>query len=215
MSDLGPVETLQTDDLLLAAETCADTLSPHADADWDVPAGDLEWTCHRTLGHIVDALTFYTDHLATRAAARMAFKRDVSPELTIEQLLSFARSQASVLARVCDASPDVRAYHSAGLADATGFVAMGCDEILVHTNDVCMGFGLTFRPDPDLSARVVARLFPWAADHFDPWERLLWCNGRIGLPGHERLTEDWWWWSRPLSEWDGTAYTRTQPPAWT
>lgn len=210
------MEALRTDDLIRAAEACAEALSPHMDdADWSVRAGELDWTCRRTLGHIVDALAFYTDHLATRAAERRPHKRDVGPDVTIEELLAFVRSQAAVLARVCDASPDVRAYHAAGSADATGFVAMGCDEILVHTNDVCTGLGFAFSPDPDLCARVVARLFPWAPDHPDPWERLLWCNGRIALPGHERLTEDWWWWSRPLEEWDGTAYTRTQPPAWT
>lgn len=209
------MNTHRTDDLILAADASVDALAPHMDADWAVPAGDLDWSCQRTLGHIVDALVFYTDHLATRAAERRPFKRDVGPEMPVEELLNFVRSQASVLARVCDASPDVRAYHAAGLSDATGFVAMGCDEILVHTNDVCTGLGFAFSPNPDLTARVVARLFPWAPDHPDPWERLLWCNGRIALPDRERLTEDWWWWSRPLDEWDGTAYTRTQPPAWT
>ena len=209
------MDALGTDDLIHAAEACADALSPHTDADWGVRAGDLDWTCRRTLGHIVDALAFYADHLATRAAERRPYKRDVGSDATIEELLAFVRSQAAVLARVCEASPDVRAYHAAGMADATGFVAMGCDEILVHTNDVCTGLGFAFSPDADLCARVVARLFPWAPDHPDPWERLLWCNGRMALPDHERLTGDWWWWSRPLAEWDGTAYTRTQPPAWT
>ena len=156
----------------------------------------------------------YSDHLATRALERRPFKREVGPDPTIEQLLTFVRSQASVLARVCEASPDARAFHPAGMADAMGFAAMGCDEILVHTNDVCTGLGVAFAPAPDLCEKVVARLFPWAPAHPDPWERMLWCNGRMALPGRERLTEDWWWWCRPLEEWDGTAYTRTQPPAW-
>jgi hypothetical protein len=196
------VDTLRAEHLIRAADDCADALFPSMDADWGVRAGDLDWTCRRTLGHIVDALAFYTDHLATRAAERRPYKRDVGSDATIEELLAFVRSQAAVLARVCEASPDVRAYHAAGLADATGFVAMGCDEILVHTNDVCTGLGLALSPDPDLCAKVVARLFPWAPDHPDPWERLLWSNGRMALPDHERLTEDWWWWSRPLAEWD-------------
>ena len=207
------MDTLRPDDLIHAADCCVDALALHADADWAVPAGDLDWTCRRTLGHIVDALTFYTDHLATRAVERRPFKRDVGPDATVQQLLSFVRSQASVLARVCEASPDVRAYHAAGMADATGFVAMGCDEILVHTNDVGTALGSSFTPDPDLSAKVVARLFPWAPDHPDAWERLLWCNGRMALPHHDRLTGDWSWWCRPLDEWDATAYTRTRPPA--
>jgi hypothetical protein len=211
---LGDVAALWTGDLIYAGEAGAKALSPHSVADWRVRAGDLDWTCRRTLGHIVDALALYSDHLATRAVERWRFKHEVGPDVTIEELLHFVPTQASVLARVSEASRDVRAYHPPGMADATGFVAMGCDEILVHTNDICAGLGFPFNPEPDLSAKVVARLFPWAPDHPDPWERLLWCNGRIALPDHERLREDWWWWSRPLDEWDGTVHTRTQPPAW-
>jgi len=209
------VNHFEADDLNRAAGASIDALSPHVSAGWTVHAGDLEWTCRRTLGHIVDALAFYADHLATRALERNPFKRDVSPDLPIEQLMFFVGSQASVLSRIYEASLDARAYHPAGMADATGFVAMGCDEILIHTNDMCAGLGVEFAPDPDLCEKVVARLFPWAPDHSDPWERMLWCNGRMALPDRERLTEDWWWWCRPLKEWDGTAYTRTQPPAWT
>ena len=209
------MDSLGTDDVIRAADACADALSPHVGADWSVRAGDLEWSCRRTLGHIVDVIAYYSDHLATRAAERVPFKREVASDASIEQVLFFVRSQASVLARVCEASPDARAFHSAGLADAPGFVAMGCDEILVHTNDVCSGLGVAFAPASDLCGKVVARLFPWAPDHHDPWQQLLWCNGRVALPDHERLTGDWWWWCRPLEEWDGTAYIRTQPPAGT
>jgi hypothetical protein len=34
------------------------------------------------------------------------------------------------------------------------------------------------------------------------WTTLLWCNGRVALPDHERLI-DWLWHPAPLSEWDG------------
>jgi hypothetical protein len=214
VSDFERVDDLGTDDLFSAADACIDAMSPHTSADWGVPAGDLEWSCARTLGHIVDALAFYSDHLARRATERGPFKREVGSDVSIDQRLFFVRSQASVLARVCEASPEVRAFHPAGMADATGFVAMGCDEILIHTNDVCTGLGVAFAPAPDLCAKVVARLFPWATDHPDPWEQMLWCNGRMALLDRERLTEDWWWWCRPLAEWDGMASTRTQPPAW-
>ncbi len=37
----------------------------------------------------------------------------------------------------------------------------------------------------------------------DPWTTLLWCNGRVALPDHARLS-DWLWHPAPLSAWDGT-----------
>ena len=97
------------------------------------------------------------------------------------------------------------------LADASGFLAMGCDETLVHTFDICAGLGRAFRPPPDVCDRVVRRLFPWAPEHEDPWERLLWSNGRVALPEHPRLGPNWDWWCAPLSEWDGVARTDGGP----
>ncbi len=206
---------LRPSDLIAAADSSIEALRPHTEGDWRALAGDLDWTCRRTLDHIVDALAFYCAHLATRASARLPFTRDGAPSASIDELITCIGSQAAVLARVCEASGGVRAFHSAGMADSAGFVAMGCDEILVHTNDVCAGLGVSFEPPADLCSRVVARLFPWAPNGFEPWATLLWCNGRIALPDHERLGPEWWWWCRPLDEWDGVAYTRTQPPAWT
>jgi hypothetical protein len=88
---------------------------------------------------------------------------------------------------------------------------MGCDETLVHTFDVCRAFDISFRPPPEVCDRTVRRLFPWAPEHDDPWERLLWCNGRIALPGQARLGPDWGWWCAPLDEWDGVVYTDRWP----
>jgi hypothetical protein len=74
-----------------------------------------------------------------------------------------------VLAAVARASkPGVRAFHPAGMADAEGFLAMGCDEILVHTGDIAEGLGIAVAPPADLCQRVVARLFPWAPTDVDP-----------------------------------------------
>ena len=41
-----------------------------------------------------------------------------------------------------------------GRADPSGFAAMACDEILVHTYDAGTGLGEDFRPGPELAARV-------------------------------------------------------------
>ncbi len=182
----------------------ADALAPHTAADWSVAAGDLQWSCRRTLDHTIDTLLWYAGNLAMLATRR----RGHIPEGLLEALVL----SGQILARVTEATPPGgRGYHSLRMADATGFVAMGCDETLVHTGDICAGLGVPFDPPGDLCARVVARLFPWAPEHDDPWERLLWCNGRIALPGHQRLGPQWGWWCAPLEEWDGVAYTNTMP----
>lgn len=208
-SDLTPV------DLLAAAAVCRGALSPALGHDWEVRARDMDWTCRRTLDHVADVLVLYAAHLATRATARRPPLRNGDPNAAPAALLLSVESGAATLAEVIRAAPPgTRAFHPAGMADATGFVAMGCEEILAHTWDIAEGLGVDFVPPPDLAARVVARLFPWAPADVPPWDALLWAAGRITLPDHERLGTDWFWHCAPLAEWDGTPRTRTAPPTW-
>ena len=105
------------------------------------------------------------------------------------------------------APPEARGFHQTGFADPSGFAAMGCDEVLIHTDDIARAFGLFFTPPDELCRRVLRRLFPWAPEDGDGWSVLRWANGRMALPGRERLGEDWPWHSAPLSEWDGSMPT--------
>ena len=99
---------------------------------------------------------------------------------------------AAVLAELARAAgPEIRAFHPAGMADGSGFVAMGCVEIVIHTADIAEGLGLSFQPPDELTRAVVSRLFPWAPAGADPWAAFRWACGRISLPGHERLGPDW------------------------
>jgi hypothetical protein len=206
------VDELTSDDLRAAVEVAAAGMAPSAGSDWSVRAGELEWSCRQTLDHVVDCLLLYAGNLATLATRARDDVRDGDPNGSIGRLLEALVSSGHILARVAEATPPGgRGYHVLGMADASGSLAMGCDETLVHTGDVCAGLGVEFRPPADVCARVVARLFPWAPEHDDPWQRLLWCNGRIALPGHERIGPDWGWWCAPLDEWDGVAYTHTMP----
>jgi len=79
---------------------------------------------------------------------------------------------------------------------------MACDELLIHTSDAARGLGLEFAPDPNLAERLLARLFPWHHCGDDPWQTLLWANGRIDLPGHPCQT-GWTWHCAPLADWNG------------
>jgi hypothetical protein len=203
------------DDLRSAASVLRDALRDSVDSDWDAPAGSLDWTCRRTLDHVPDALLLYSAHLSTRATRPRPFLRNGDPAAPVTHLLSSATAAAAILAAVvAEAPPSVRAYHPAGMADPSGFAAMGCDELLVHTFDLASGLGVACAPPPDLCARVLARLFPWAPTEHDAWSTLLWANGRIELPGHPMLDADWAWQCAPIAEWDGITRRRLAPPAW-
>src|SRR4051794_5719382 len=59
--------TMLPSDLLTAAAVSRATLEPALDLDWQVRAGDLEWSCRQTLDHMLEALLFYAGMLATRS----------------------------------------------------------------------------------------------------------------------------------------------------
>lgn len=181
-------------------------LTPLAERDWAAPIPDLEWDCETTLRHMISAQSIYAAHLATRAKQRLPLSRAVDPGLGIEALLENLRAQVAILAAVIrDAPPEARAWHNSNMTDPSGYCAMSCDELLVHTWDIGRGLGESFELPVAVCARVVPRLFPmWMPIDADPRDAFLWCNGRIALPDLPRQSEDWGWWSRPLEEWDGT-----------
>ncbi len=219
--DSGPARELVPDDLIAVAADCRGVLAGAPDADWTQRAGDLDWTCRRTLDHMIDTLLHYAAHLSTRATGRLPFIRDGDSARSVPELLTSLSTSATILAEVCRAAPpEARGFHPAGHADRSGFLAMGCQEVLSHTFDITTGLGIPFRPtDPSLVRLVVDRIFPWAPKDHEaaPWDALLWAAGRIALPDRPRLDPNWWWHAAPLTEWDGTVKRRTAetPPGWT
>ncbi|MGH9026647.1 MAG: hypothetical protein ACRDWD_11130 [Acidimicrobiia bacterium] len=144
-----------------AGELAVVTLEPLAEsADWTVPAGALAWTCRRTLDHLCDCLLYYSGQLARRTDRQGPLLRDGDAEASITTLVTTVGSAAAVLAAVAEGTPpDARAYHPAGMADRSGYCAMGVDELLVHTDDIAAGLGVPFDPPAEICAVVVARLF--------------------------------------------------------
>ncbi|HXA28800.1 MAG TPA: hypothetical protein VN193_08630 [Candidatus Angelobacter sp.] len=201
------------DDITAAAHHSRATLTPLQDSGrWNEQARELDWSCRDTLDHAVAALVFYSGQLALAIPTRNPPLRSnitgVDPSTLLQQL----NSAAAILAAVArDAGPQARAYHFTGSADASGFVAMGCAEVMIHTEDIAATIGPGHRAPDDLADRVTRRLFPWAPQHPDPWQRFRWCMGRAALPGHPRQGPDWLWHSAPLDEWDGVP--RTDPPS--
>lgn len=202
-------------DILAAAAASTEALGPALDRDWSRPAGQLERSCRETLDHIVDTLIWYSSQLATTAPTRLSRLRNGNPDAGVDELLVGVSTSAAILAGVADAAPlGARGFHPAGMADPSGFLAMGCDEILVHTHDIAAGLGLAFEPPAEAAEHVLVRLFPWAPPGEGAWATLLWANGRSALPSHPRLEADWYWQCAPLSEWDGTIKKRKTPPSW-
>jgi len=213
--EMAPRVPVTPEHLRAAAAFCRASLTPVQEDDWTVPAGDLEWSCRRTLDHLIDVFLFYAGHLATRAPGRLTHLRDGDRARSPSELLIAAEAAAAVLAEVAAAAPTgARGYHPAGMADAEGFLAMGCVETLVHTYDIASGLDRAARPPDDLVAPVIARLFPWIDSVDDPWHTFLWATGRVALPDRPRLDADWYWHCAPLDEWDGTVKRRTAPPGW-
>jgi hypothetical protein len=197
------------EDLTSAAAQMVTTLTPIVDKDWAIPSAGLEWSSRYTLDHTVNALAGYATHLATRSPARRPRFRDSNDSQSIEELLISVESGAAILAEVCRAAPDdARGFHAAGMADWSGFVGMGCTEILIHTDDIARAFDIDFQADKELSRRVLVRIFPWAPKLGDAWRVLRWAAGRTALPDHERLGPDWYWHCAPLDEWDGSVNKR-------
>ena len=110
------------DDTRTAVTAAVGALKSSADADWSVLAGDLEWSCRRTLDHIIDAVVWYAANLATASSEDCGDLRDGAPVATsIADLLRRLEPSGYILARVAEATPPgVRGYHGAGMADASG-----------------------------------------------------------------------------------------------
>jgi hypothetical protein len=200
----GPVTTTVTpQDVRQTASACRRALQPVADTDWGSPAGDLEWSCRATLVHMLAAPLYYAVNLTLRSTQpRPSGQAD--PSLPVEELLDALEGRAALLAAVCAAAPpQARGVHEWGLADASGFAALACDELLLHTSDIAATLGASFDPPRELCARVLGRLFPWAPRDGDSWAALRWANGRGPLGERPRLAPDWVAHPAPLEEWDG------------
>src|SRR5260370_6116314 len=160
--------TVTAGELEAALGGCVSGLLPLTDRDWSVGAGSLEWDCCHTAEHIGDCLLSYAWQLAVQPTARYVravatAEKDASPA----EVLEFAVTGGRVLASMVRTSPaHVRAFHPPGTADPEGFAALGCNEALLHGNDIAQGFGLSLDPPRDVCRRVLARLYPQPPTEF-------------------------------------------------
>jgi uncharacterized protein (TIGR03083 family) len=190
-------------DVLEAAGECQALLGAAADRDWTRAIPEMDWTVAQAVTHMAEGTLWYATDVAAGTERQDTMELRVPPETAPAELVRVIGTFATVLARVIDATPPgARGWHPFGLADASGFAAMACDELLVHSDDAARGLAVPFTPPAGLVRATRDRLFPWAPATPDPWPSLLWANGRIELPGHPRQTR-WRWHCAPLEEWDG------------
>lgn len=175
-----------------AATEMVDALRPHADADWQVTAGTLDWTCWTTAAHVAHDLLAYAGQLTGRPdTGYLPYDLRVHDDATPEQVLQVVTAAGGLLAAALDtARPDTRAWHW-GPCDPPGFAAMGVAETLLHTHDITQGLGVRWQPPADLCAGVLDRLFPDAPTG-NPVRVLLWVTGRDTLDDRPRRTS-WTW----------------------
>ncbi|MFE2556364.1 maleylpyruvate isomerase N-terminal domain-containing protein [Streptomyces sp. NPDC055103] len=176
-----------------AAETTA-VLEKGADQSWRVKAGDLDWSCRATLDHIALGVVGYAGLLIAQPTDRyITLFASIDEGAPIVSGLEGIRISGAILASaVREASPEVRAWHPYGHSDGPGFAAMGVLELTVHARDICRGLGFDWAPSDEMAAPVVERLFPDAPTGFGASDTLLWCTGRMELPGLPRRS-GWKW----------------------
>jgi uncharacterized protein (TIGR03083 family) len=183
-----------------------DDLPPDA---WKADVPFMKQSVTGTVMHIAQCAFWYSVDLSAGLpelpTVEIQVKTEASPADAVRTLTAAGRLLA---AAVDAAAPEARGWHPAGLADPSGFAAMGCDELLVHTGDIATALGVPFEPPTELAEATLRRLFPWAAPDVAPWPELLWANDRMDLPGRPRPGSGWVWHCAPLSEWDG------QVPVW-
>jgi hypothetical protein len=146
----------------------------------------------------------YSMDLACGTTERRPHAFTTTTDASVPMLVDTIHDGAHVLAAVArSVPPGRRGHHVAGMADAEGFIAMEIDEHVIHTADVLTGLGSAFDAPDELVRRLLDRLFPWWPREAEPWQALLWANGRAELPGHANPGEAWVWHCAPLAEWSG------------
>ena len=188
---MSSVTSVGSEHVEAAVSEMTRALMPHTDADWQVRAGSLEWSCWATAAHVAHDLVAYAGQVAGGATASyLPFDLVVTPSPPREVLEVVAACGRLLSVVVEHAGPETVAWHW-GMCDAEGFAAMGVAEALVHTHDIAQGLGVGWRPPESLSQLVVDRLLP-TQPRGRASDVLLWATGRADLAGHPRVSE-WVW----------------------
>lgn len=195
-------------DLRLCLNFTTDVLRSIEGREWSRAVHGIDMTVSELVAHVAITGMWYSVDLTAAGQDLTTVQPAVSADAENDEMITTLAVLIELLARAIEASPaDARGFHPFGMADRSGFVAMACDELLIHGYDIAVTFGVDYEPPAELVELVLQRLFPWAqagdTEETGPWPTLLWANGRADLPEHTRPRR-WTWHCAPLDEWDGT-----------
>lgn len=182
-------------DLEHASGCCLSVLTTTAGNGWsaDLVSG-MDWTSRQVVDHLCNTLAFYTNHVVTSAQQHQPRIRSLGEaELSDAELARTVPAWVRLLgAALRDAEPGAAAWHPLGMTDEEGFLALACNELVIHASDVARAHGAEPEVDEDFCRRLLDRLFPLAAPPADEeaWQVLLWANGRPSVTG--RLPQKSW-----------------------
>lgn len=184
------------DDLeVVGQQAVAALVSMATPAGWDrAPVPGMDWDSRTVVDHLCNTLAFYANHAVTAATEHQPRIRSMGDQdLSDVDLSRSLLTWVHLLSTVLRASPSgSRGWHRLGMADAEGFAALACNELVIHTDDVARAHGRSFEVSPDLGSGLLGRLFPDVEpDESVPSTDLVrWANGRRDLPGRARRV-DW------------------------
>lgn len=187
-----------------ATELCVTALRPRLGDDWSASVPGLDFTVSSVIAHTSVTLLWYTLDVFAGRSDSSGFELSVAAGTPPAALLAGLGQAAAACASSVDTAPaDLRGYHPYGSPDPSGFAAMACAELLIHTDDALRGLGARLEGPGELAAAVLARLLPWQEPDARPWATLLWAHNRPTdldrpPPG------DWRWHPAPVSEWAGS-----------
>ncbi len=178
------------DDLEDLTQLAMTTWRAGADRDWSVPAGTLEWSCHRTAGHAADCVFAPAFFLASGRRADYPAWDDLRPlpDAGVDHLVDGLRAASTLLrAVVLTADPDTRAIIRQRPAPQTApppdFVPRGALELIIHTYDIASGLQVAYDPPAELVQRLTDHTATWPGQDpvepsGDPWADMLRRYGR-------------------------------------
>ena len=134
-----------------------------ADRPWSTIEPELGQIVSEVVAHQTQACLWRCRSHLERGRRGIAQPRGPTPRAACsppDQIDDLGTAGRLLAAAVTMAPPATRGTTPSVGANAAGFAAMGCDEVLIHTADVANSLGLEFVPDTHLTARVVHRLRP-------------------------------------------------------
>jgi hypothetical protein len=178
---------------------CTSALRPHLTADWSAPVPDLDFTVSSVLAHASLGPLWYALDLWGGETDSAGWALSVAEDTSPPALLAGLTQASQVCAAAVDAAPpDLLGFHPAGSPDRSGFAAMACAELLIHTDDALRGLSTRLAAPGPLAAAVLARVFPDLELGADPWQSLLWAHDRPTSLTRPRDPGTWSWRPAPL-----------------